>query len=147
MRRTTLWLPVLAAGLSGCVFHENEHGDPNAPSTASPHTPNDGPHIDPNAGGIPQSFGPTAQQYSGTVRLTIQNRSQTAICKMFISPTSDGSWGEDWLGPSEQIEPGSARIFGVQPNAYDLKMTTCTDQPLGEHHGLGVQADQVVEVD
>jgi hypothetical protein len=144
----------LALTLVGCVFHGRD-GNQNQPGTADPPgDPNgggEGPALDP--GGIPESFGPTAQQNTGAVRLTILNNSQTAICKMFISPTSDSGWGSDWLGPSEQIMPGTSRVFGVRANSYDLRMTDCSGQgsapgaTLGEQRSLAVQADQTVEVE
>lgn len=37
-----------------------------------------------------------------------------------ISPSSSDSWGDDWLGETEVISPGSTRTFQVNNGTYDI---------------------------
>lgn len=56
--------------------------------------------------------------------LTVSNAASGAIEYVQISPTTDEDWGDDWLGPSDVIEPGSSRTFSITGGcAEDIRVT------------------------
>lgn len=57
---------------------------------------------------------------SGSASLTVVNNSSTDIWYVYISPSDEETWGDDWLG-SKVISAGeSYTITGIQPGTYDL---------------------------
>ncbi len=62
--------------------------------------------------------------------LVLENESEATVCYVFISPPEDDSWGEDWLGESEIIEPGNTRAFEVEAGTYDLGAFDCEEEEL-----------------
>jgi hypothetical protein len=56
-----------------------------------------------------------------TASLTVVNNSSQAVFYLYISPTTNSSWGDDQLGAST-IPAGSSYTFtGLTPGSYDLK--------------------------
>jgi hypothetical protein len=50
------------------------------------------------------------------------NNSSFTVYYVYISPSSSGSWGSDWLNSTETIVPGDMRVFtGIEPGTYDLE--------------------------
>lgn len=60
----------------------------------------------------------------GDATLTLANYSRETICQVYISPTTDYSWNDDWLD-GQEIGPGGAHAFTVAEGAYDLQATGC----------------------
>jgi len=77
---------------------------------------------------------PLAQRNAGeeTTQLTLVNAGEETICYVFISPVSSESWGEDWLGAEEVIEPDMEIVFDVEPGAYDVQAMDCNGDVLDE---------------
>lgn len=62
----------------------------------------------------------------GLVPLVVLNESRTEICYVFIAPSTEDSWGEDWLGQAESLMPQEgARVFFVKPGTYDMLVQDC----------------------
>ena len=73
--------------------------------------------------------GPSEPSSSGTT-LTLVNDSSATVCYVYISPTTDDSWGDDQLGDTETISPGSQRTFNLTPGTYDLRADDCSNNTL-----------------
>jgi hypothetical protein len=76
------------------------------------------------------SIGGGSTAGSGDFRL--ENESGQTICYVFISPTTSTVWGDDWLGDTEVIEDGDARLFDVPAGDYDLLATDCNQNTVAE---------------
>lgn len=63
--------------------------------------------------------------------LTLVNNSSETICYVYISPSEDDYWGEDWLGSSETVAPGDRRGFNVDSGIYDMMAADCSDNQIG----------------
>lgn len=57
--------------------------------------------------------------------LTIENRSETVICYVFIAPTTSTSWGSDQLGNNEVIAPGDKKVWDLEAGEYDILLEDC----------------------
>ncbi len=62
---------------------------------------------------------------AGVVGLLLDNQSPVDICYVFISPSDNDEWGEDWMGEVENIPAGDQRVFYVDPGIYDLLAQDC----------------------
>jgi hypothetical protein len=60
----------------------------------------------------------------GTVQFTVINQTTTAVCFVYISPTTSEYWDEDWLG-SDTIPAGGSYVFSVPSGSYDLRADFC----------------------
>jgi serine/threonine-protein kinase len=73
---------------------------------------------------------PTPTYSSGTVagerfQITIENQTPDSICYVYISPSESESWGADWLGSDEIIQPDELRHFEVEAVAQDVQILNC----------------------
>lgn len=59
--------------------------------------------------------------------VTIQNWSPYDVCYVFISPSADESWGDDWLGEQERIPPEARKSFSVAAGPHDIQVLTCDE--------------------
>ncbi len=59
--------------------------------------------------------------------VTIQNWSPYDVCYVFISPSSDDSWGDDWLGEQQTILPEAQQSFSVLTGPHDVEVLTCDE--------------------
>jgi hypothetical protein len=66
---------------------------------------------------------------AGTVRVVAGD---TTVCFVQMSPSSQSTWGGDWLGAQEVISPGHSRTFHVPTDRgpYDIRLSAC---PNGAH--------------
>jgi hypothetical protein len=72
-----------------------------------------------------------------TVRMV--NASSTPVCYVFISPSSQPTWGGDWLGHSEIIDPGDSRDFAVPPGQdFDMMAADCSQNTLDDQRGIAI---------
>ena len=80
-----------------------------------------------------------AQTYAGSVPLTLANDTATPACYVRIAPAQESSWGDDWLGPTEIVNPGMSRTFFVTPGAnWNVQVEACGHQVLGVAHALAL---------
>ncbi len=70
--------------------------------------------------------------------LTLYNDSDEKICYVYISPTTEDTWGQDWLGEQETIAPGRSREFEVPAGTYDLRADDCDHNILDEQYGISL---------
>jgi hypothetical protein len=71
--------------------------------------------------GTAASSGGAAPASDSVYRIT--NNSNYDIHYIYISPTSQSTWGPDQLGPSQILRSGqSLTLTGVNCNTYDLKL-------------------------
>lgn len=76
--------------------------------------------------------------------LIIRNSSQRTICYVNFSPASSSSWGQDQLGSSETISPGTIRGWRVPPDTYDLRVLDCNRNALADDRGVAVSGQGIV---
>ncbi len=77
------------------------------------------------------------------VELTVSNVSGATICYIFISPTTDDTWGSDWLD-SEQVVPDQQSVtFDVSPGIYDIRIADCSDGSV-EQYNIEIQQDTTI---
>jgi S1-C subfamily serine protease len=77
--------------------------------------------------------GTSGQGYTGGPTVRIANQLSEQICYVFISPSTQQTWGADWLEPNEVIWPTGYRDFPVPPGqAYDFRAEDCNHSELGE---------------
>jgi len=79
--------------------------------------------------------------------VTLQNNSSSAVCYVLISPSSDSSWGDDWLGEDETIDPGYERAFHMPEGIYDFQALDCAENVLSELSGIDISGDKTWTVD
>lgn len=81
------------------------------------------------------------QPQSGDVTLTVVNQGSTTVCYMRISPTSQSTWGDDWLG-SSVIPAGDSFAFSVPAGPYDLRAEDCSNSSLRTEMGVSLTGDR-----
>ncbi|HEC24277.1 MAG TPA: serine/threonine protein kinase [Chloroflexi bacterium] len=77
----------------------------------------------------------------GTVSLTVVNDSSYVICYVYISPTTDTTWGASDLPEGLSIRPGQQRSFTIEPGDWDLRAETCDQQTYWERLGNSISGD------
>lgn len=70
--------------------------------------------------------------------LTLVNNSGETVCFVYISPTTDDTWNDDWLGSSETVTDGSRRSFDVDSGSYDLRADDCEHTELSVEWGVDI---------
>ena len=59
----------------------------------------------------------------------VVNNTYMDVCYVFISPSTNDDWGEDWLGDEEVIEPGDIRTFSVDVDQIvDIQVLDCQQE-------------------
>lgn len=74
----------------------------------------------------------------GGPSVTLVNNSGQTVCYVFISPTSETTWGQDQLGDTETIANGGRRTFNVSAGAYDLRAEDCNHNALDEEWNVNI---------
>ncbi len=70
----------------------------------------------------------------GLTALEVFNYTSAVICEIYISPSTDDSWGENWLTEYEVIAPeGGKRAFFIEPGTYDLLAVDCEGNMLAQY--------------
>ncbi len=67
------------------------------------------------------------------IRLTIVNDSGTDLCYLYISPTTEQTWGPDEL-INDVIGRGTTYTLDVRPGLYDLRAETCDDLGIDQYN-------------
>ncbi len=123
------------------------------PPTATQPPPTQTPTTVPEVGGGKAGALPTATPAGGgepggrkggggatgrPATLTLVNDSSLEICYVYVSPTTEDEWGDDWLGAQETILPGVSRDFQVIAGSYDLLAADCDGNTLDEQYGISI---------
>lgn len=73
-----------------------------------------------------------------TATLVLVNNSGVDIWYVFISPTTETTWGNDWLG-SDIIPAGSTYTFSnITPGMYDLMAADSSQNPVASQMGVSL---------
>lgn len=75
---------------------------------------------------------------AGNAPLTIINDLESNACYLYISPTTDDSWGNDWLGTGYVLAAGDTTVINVPAGNYDLNALDCAYDTLREEYGITV---------
>lgn len=124
--------------------------EPPAPTQSPPtQTPAAVPEVGGGKGGAlptatPASDGEPGGSKGGggstgrSATLTLANSSSQEVCYVYISPTTDDEWGDDWLGEQETVTSGSNHDFEVPAGSYDLLAADCDGNTLDEQYGVSI---------
>jgi hypothetical protein len=74
---------------------------------------------------------------SGNV--TLLNQSGQTVCYVRMSPSTQTTWGSDWLG-SDTVSAGGSYTFDVAPGAWDLRAEDCSNTVIQEDYGITITA-------
>ncbi|MBI5517424.1 MAG: hypothetical protein HY909_26880 [Deltaproteobacteria bacterium] len=74
---------------------------------------------------------------TGSVGLTVHNRTTDTVCYLYLSIPNEDDWGADRLG-SESIAPGEALTVRLPAGEFDLKTENCQHEPTGVLHGARI---------
>lgn len=81
---------------------------------------------------------PTFTPTPSTATLVLVNNSGTDVWYVYISPTTETTWGEDWLG-SDIIPAGSTYTFtNIPPGTYDLLAVDSNQNPIEVQMGVSL---------
>lgn len=81
---------------------------------------------------------------SGSVALRVVNESSTDICYLYIDPSSEDMWGEDWMGDMELIlADGGIRAFYLEPDTYDVLVEDCDGEEIASVYEIDLSEDYV----
>ncbi len=79
--------------------------------------------------GCPSWFVPAepdyATDYAGQNPVALINATSLPVCVVYIWPAGATSFGTDWLGDTEIVQPGTRRDFGVLPGTYGFRLEGC----------------------
>lgn len=76
--------------------------------------------------------------------LVVQNNTSYTIYWLYVSPSSDDSWGQDQLG-SNVISPGSSfRLVGIVPGTYDIRAEVSDRSLYWQKFGISFSAGATV---
>ena len=81
---------------------------------------------------------PAAPPVSGNLVLT--NSGGVTICHVYISLSTDSSWGTDQLATGDTVAPEQSRGWEVPPGTYDLKAEDCGHNTLDTRFSINLAA-------
>jgi hypothetical protein len=70
--------------------------------------------------------------------LVLTNNSGQTICYVYISLSTDSSWGSDQLATGETVGLGQSRGWEVPPGTYDLKAEDCGHNVLDARYNQSI---------
>jgi hypothetical protein len=77
-----------------------------------------------------------------TVSLTVNNKSDSIGCKVFIAEPDDKYWGPNLVDEGETIDPGSSYVIsGIEPGIYDVHVETCSGNYTWDSTSLDLTED------
>jgi hypothetical protein len=86
----------------------------------------------------PEEEAQGGQAGGATAVLELVNDSAVDVCYVYISPTTDDTWGSDWLGDTEIVSAGSVRVFEVPAGIYDMRAEDCDQEALDVQNGITI---------
>ncbi len=78
---------------------------------------------------------------TGPIALTLVNNSGEDVCYVYISLTTDSSWGTDWLGP-DIIGSGESYDFHLDAGTWDFRADNCNGDTLDTRFGVTINNNQ-----
>lgn len=80
--------------------------------------------------------------------ILLENKSDRDIALVFISPSENEDWGEDWLGETDVIiaETGG-RIFFIEPGIYDFMAIDVDTEVIFEVRNMEIDSRRVFIVE
>jgi len=75
------------------------------------------------------------------ITFTLTNDSNTAVCYVFISPTTATSWGDDQLGAEEIINTGDSRAWQLPADFYDVLLLDCDQEEISDTRNVDLTSD------
>ena len=75
------------------------------------------------------------------VSFYVTNNSGQTICYLYISPVTDDTWNDDWLGDSV-LDNGNGMEFFVTPGEYDLLASDCDGEAIEVVWGATITGDE-----
>lgn len=90
---------------------------------------------------VPANAAPVQPQQA---TFTLVNEAQMPVCFVFISPTTDTSWGSDQLGEQEIINNGASRDFVLPVDIYDVLLLDCDGNDLLESREIDLTGNQTL---
>jgi hypothetical protein len=76
---------------------------------------------------------------TGDSPVTLLNQSGQTVCYVRMSPSTQTTWGSDWLG-SDTVSAGGSYTFYVAPDTYDLRAEDCSNTVIQEDYGIAITA-------
>ncbi|HEC24278.1 MAG TPA: hypothetical protein ENI95_15325 [Chloroflexi bacterium] len=106
----------------------------------------DGNNLDLRFGVVIDASGFTWTIATSSVSLTLENQSGALLCFLYISPTTDDTWGLNQLPEGFRLSTGSTyTITGIPAGTYDLRVETCESDPSirlsAERYGVDLNTD------
>ncbi len=89
------------------------------------------------------SLGGGGSSTSG-VDVKVANHTPDEICYVFISPTSQDTWGDDQLGGQDTIAAGASKTFNMGQDTYDVLVEKCDEATMAT--AWDVSNDTTVDV-
>jgi serine protease Do len=77
-----------------------------------------------------------------TVSIRAKNQTGGDICGIYISATTQETWGENWLGDAI-VQDGQEWIFYVAPGDYDLLVQDCEGADIRQVEGIAFTSDKL----
>ncbi len=84
--------------------------------------------------------------YRTQIDFTLQNQSSEAICYAKLSPSMAQNWGQDELGPTEIVYPGTSSTFPLVTGEYDILLQDCDFNDLLEEYRIDIFEDMIYTV-
>jgi len=79
--------------------------------------------------------------YRQQIDFILQNQSSDAICYAYLSPSMAQNWGQDELGATEIIYPGTSSTFPLVTGEYDILLQNCAFEDLIEEYRIDIFED------
>jgi hypothetical protein len=79
---------------------------------------------------------PTPQGQGGPPTVRLVNQGSVAVCFVYMSPSTQSTWGPNWMGASETVQSGASRDFSVPVGEqYDFRADDCDHNTLSTEFG------------
>jgi serine/threonine-protein kinase len=73
------------------------------------------------------------------------NEGDSAVCSLFVAPSAEEDWGDDWLGGAP-LFPGEAYEFVGESGLYDFFAISCDDEIVLEEFQIELLAGTAIEI-
>jgi hypothetical protein len=77
--------------------------------------------------------------------LTLINGTDSEICYLYMGPSTEPEWGEDWLG-DETIPAGWEITFDLEPGTWDVTVEDCDGNPMDTWYEVAIYGDVTLEI-
>ena len=66
------------------------------------------------------------------------NDGDETICYVYMSLSTEDTWGEVWLGDTEVVSTGDVRDFTMASGTYDLMAADCSNNEIDSRWGVNI---------